>query len=1099
MAVGGRGGWRARRASTLATALVAGLTAFGLALAPGAAASAPGPAAGAPGPAAGAPGAPARGSANAPSGQRLPRVPYNPIGADKAFAAVRGPGYEQALTQARREAASRPARAFATSTSSPMAPAPAWTPLGPAPITQDMAGANAGRVTGLALAPGSPQPIYAASAGGGVWSSTNNGQSWGTGTDTQPDIAMGAVAVDPSDPKVVFAGTGENNECGDCFYGDGIMVSTNGGQSWATHNPNGMFTGVDVAQLAVEPGAGSLSTTEVLAATSKGLYVSTDGGTSWAKESGTGWKLSSSNPDVTAVAVDADTAPFTIIYAAVYKVGVERSVDNGATWTTVLPNSSIPSSAGFEFGAIGLYPGASAATTTLYVSVGSWTGYVGMWKSTDGGTSWSRLTSVPYFTGQDYAYNGSSTGDSGDQSWYDNVVAVDPSNPDVVLAGGETVVESADGGKTWHNMNGGGFFQVSTDLFHADIHALVFDSAGDVYICCDGGVWELSATGVANPGSVSSSDYKNLNTNLDITQFYPGVGSNSTASELLAGAQDVGTALYTASSSHPAPWVDEGGGDGGFSAIDEANPSFQALTADGYLYTTTDAWQSTPNPVLEPGCSGVDCYTYSNFSPPFIVVSGSSGPTIYFGAAHVHRSTDGGGSWTTLPTYSGSEVSAIAVAPSDPQVVYAAWDDGTLQMSTNGGTSWTTLASGGGPWGADYITHISVNPAQPYTVYLSAAQTFPQYSVQSAHVYEGTNLASQPSWTDLTGDLPAQVPVNSVVPDGSGGLLAATDVGVFQAVTLSGTSTTWDRLGTGLPNVQVMDVAREPNGAVVALTHGRGAWEIPGGLQPAPGLTPGAAEAPNHQEMLAVTRPDGSVAVATWYPGQQWSIPTDLHGHAVGGPAVVSTGNGDFDVFVRGTDNAVWERDDRGGQWSKWWSLGGRIAGQPGAALDGSSWVAVVAVDPSGHIWERGANKTSGWWEVGGILYQGTSPAAAAPYSGHLAIFGTGTDKQLWYHLDGSFHDLGGAVDPAPPGASSTSSGHLEGFVRGTNRALYHRWTTTSGWSAWSDLGGVLTSGPAVAYRQGSGREDVYALGTDGQVWHLAQVSGHWGRWTLVP
>jgi photosystem II stability/assembly factor-like uncharacterized protein len=1095
MADGGSRGRRAGRLSTLATGLVAGVAGFGLAAAPGAAATAPGTAAS-------APGAAGRAGANAPSGQHPPRVPYNPIGADKAFAALRGPGYEQALAQARREAATRPARALATAPASTSVPAPAWTPLGPAPITQDMAGANAGRVTGLALAPGSPQTIYAASAGGGVWSSANNGNSWATSTDSQPDIAMGAVAVDPSHPEVVFAGTGEDNECGDCFYGDGIMVSTNGGQSWATHNPNGMFTGVDVAQLAVEPGASSLSTTEVLAATSRGLYVSTDGGQSWAKETGTGWKLSSSNPDVTAVVVDANEAPVTI-YAAVYGVGVERSVDNGATWTTVLPESSMPSgSPGFQYGAIGLYPGATATTTTLYVSVGSTAGYVGMWKSTDGGTSWSRLTSVPYFTGQDYAYNGSSTGDSGDQSWYDNVVAVDPSNPDVVLAGGETVVESADGGKTWHNMNGGGFFQVSTNLFHADIHALVFDSAGDVYIGCDGGVWELSAAGVASPGSVSSSDYKNLNTDLDITQFYPGVGSNSTATELLAGAQDVGTASYSASSSHPSPWVDEGGGDGGFSAIDQADPAFQALTIDGSLYTTTDRWQSTYNLVLEPcpSSGGVACYSYANFSPPFIVVSGSLGPTIYFGAAHVHRSTDGGASWATLPTYSGSDVSAIAVAPSNPQVVYAAWDDGTLQMSTNGGSTWATLAaSGSGPWKASYITHISVNPSQPYTVYLSAAQTFPQYSIQAAHVYEGSNLATKPSWANLTGDLPAQVPVNSVIPDGSGGLIAATDVGVFQAVTLSGTSTTWDRLGTGLPNVQVMDVAREPNGAVVALTHGRGAWEIPAGLQPAPGLTPGAAEAPNHQEMLAVTRPDGSVAVATWFPGQQWSLATDIHGHALGGPAVVSTGDGDFDVFVRGTDNAVWEIDDRGGQWSNWWSLGGRIAGQPGAALDGSSWVAVVAVDPGGHIWERGADSTSGWWEIGGTLYQGTSPAAAAPYSGHLAIFGIGTDKQLWYHLDGSFRDLGGSTDPAPPGASSTGPGHLEGFVRGTNRALYHRWTTTSGWSAWSGLGGTLTSGPAVAYRQGSGREDVYALGTDGQVWHLAQVSGRWGRWSLVP
>ena len=206
----------------------------------------------------------------------------HPLQGNSQFAVTRGSGYEAAILAGEHATTTGTLSANVRSNTSPLT----WSPLGPQPeqssaVSTTWGGANSGRVTGLAVSPGASPTLYLASAGGGVWSSTNAGASWATHTDSQPDIAMGSVTVDPSNPSYVFAGTGEANQCLDCYFGDGIMESANGGQSWTTVNPGGMFTGVNIGSVVVEPGASSITTTTVLAGTNQGLYVSTDGGVTW--------------------------------------------------------------------------------------------------------------------------------------------------------------------------------------------------------------------------------------------------------------------------------------------------------------------------------------------------------------------------------------------------------------------------------------------------------------------------------------------------------------------------------------------------------------------------------------------------------------------------------------------------------------------------------------------------------------------------------------------------------------------------------------------------------------------------------------------------
>ena len=764
---------------------------------------------------------------------------------------------------------------------------------------------NSGRVTGLAVSPGSPQTLYLASAGGGVWSSTTNGASWTTHTDTQPDIAMGSVAVDPSNPLAIFGGTGEDNDCGDCYFGDGILESTDGGATWTLSNPDtlsnpsGIFTGVDTSSLVVEPGAASLSTTTVLAGTSDGLFVSDDGGGTWAPEAGTNWV----SGNVSNIALNTLTNPITI-YAAVAGAGIEESTDNGASWMT-FTSAPLISGSSFQNAAIAIHPGSSPATTTLYVSLGSFDRqsqngkYLGMFKSTDGGADWSSVT-VLDFTGAGYAYDDPK--DINDQSNYDNALIVSPTDPNVVVAGGIAIIGSTDGGKNWFNLNGKAFFDPGTNLIHPDFHALAFDSSGNLFIGCDGGAWKLDAAGVAAPSSVTAADYTNLNTNLDITQFYPGAAQSGDAATILAGAQDNGTALYSSSGSPPTTWPEVVSGDGGFGVIDSADPSTQFAQADRDLLGTTDRWATPPNyaaPLISSRsrtkCPYVPVSTCvgGNFTAPLALV-GSVGPTLLFGGSSVYQSTDGGAKWSSAPTsYSASAVSALAVAPSNNAVLYAGFNDGTLQVSTNGGMDWNTLVtSGSTPTDGEYITHITVSGTDPNTVYVTLANEFSQVSPERPEVLVGTSLGTSPSWTNVTGDLPSGLATNSVISNGANGLIVANDVGVFQATALNGSSTAWTALGTNLPDVQVMDVLLTSNGTLIATTHGRGVWTL---------AMSGAGSAPT---ITSAANTTATVGVPFNFSVTSTGTPTPAISLASGStlpPGVTLTDNGNGTASLAGT------------------------------------------------------------------------------------------------------------------------------------------------------------------------------------------------------
>ena len=226
----------------------------------------------------------------------------------------------------------------------------------------------------------------------------------------------------------------------------------------------------------------------------------------------------------------------------------------------------------------------------------------------------------------------------------------------------------------------------------------------------------------------------------------------------------------------------------------------------------------------------------------------------------------------------------------------------------------------------------------------------------------------------------------------------------------------------------------------------------------------------------------------------RWSGWESLGGVLTSGPGVCSWASGRLDVFVRGTDNALWHKWYSGG-WSGWESLGGVITSDPAAVSWGPNRIDVFARGTDNALWHKWWNGAawSGWESLGGVLTSG--PAVCSWASGRLDVFVRGTDNALWHKWYSGgwsgWESLGGVLT-SDPAAVSWSSGRIDVFVRGTDNALWHKWYS-GGWSGWESLGGVLTSSPGVS-SWASGRLDVFVRGTDNAMWRK-WYSGGWSGW----
>ena len=649
-----------------------------------------------------------------------------------------------------------------------------WQLLGPAPL---ISGSTilGGRTPSIAIDPADPSTLFIGAALGGVWKSTDAGATWTPLTDDQPSLAMGWVAVDPTDSNIVYAGTGEQDNSGDSYYGAGVLRSMDGGATWdslgeeAFVRPNG--GSAKISRVVIDPNSPEV----VYVASNLGLYKSSDRGETWEL------KLSGKTPDNAAVTeLVMDPTDSTILYAGVavpstaMNKGIYKSTDAGENWTLLdigLPQESISR----------INMGISRSNPLiLYAAVNnaSMSGNIWRLKTTDGGETWTSLPSCA----------GSGCG----QGNYNLAVAVDPENPDIVYQAAVNMFRSFNGGQTWTNRSGG----------HVDFHSLVFDDFGHLYITNDGGIFVLDT---------SSDTLSSLNGGVAITQLYAGVAQHPTDGGIVqAGSQDNGSQRTTGD----PLWHVVCGGDGAYQAIEgvDGDPDRVWYCSSQYLgiRKTINNGQSFTN-----ATTGILDLSTATFVAPYRMDPNNS-QTLLAGTRTLWRTENGAATWVAnSPTFSTS-IRSIAFAPSASSTnYYAGTTSGEIWRTTNTGDSWMRVDS---DLPSRVVTHIAVHPKDANIVYA----TFSGFA--TGHVFRSTDAGD--TWDDISGDLP-NLPTQALLIDDSTEtptLYVGTDLGVFRSLD-DGNS--WERFSAGLPNVRVEDLVLNPNtGVLVAATHGRGAWQL---------------------------------------------------------------------------------------------------------------------------------------------------------------------------------------------------------------------------------------------------------------------------------
>ncbi len=612
-----------------------------------------------------------------------------------------------------------------------------WTDIGPgsstltsgqveAPISNGQVpggGAVSGRVTGIATDPTNPNSIYIATAGGGVWQTTDGGNNWKPLTDSVSDSTpaanpvpefIGAIAIAPSSPpasRVIYAGTGEANNNVDGYAGEGILVSTKGGApgTW-TLTGQATFAGLAISRIVVDPmnpgtayaavSNGAVNSTGIAPGLT-GIYKTTTFGAAWTNVTnlntipGVGpAPLDSIDPWSDLVIDPTTSGGSAVLFAAVGNQigsagnavfpgnGVYTSVNGGLNWSPAPIGGGLPSGAGVGRISLALahLPGTSAV---LYASIATPAKgpaatnatLLGLFQSTTGGSSWTNIT--PNLKGDDYL-----KGKTPGQGWYDNVVAIDPQNTSRVFVAGVLrnqggsagftvggIEESTDGGTTWSEVNtdslaiGPVFAQeINGNGPHTDYHALAFDASDQLVVGNDGGVWRLGPNNV----------WTDLNNNLEITQFYGISPSAATSTVLFGGSQDNGTEEFNGTPT----WPRQLSGDGGTTVIDPNFPNrVYALTLGPppVLNLSTNVGASFSSSIN----AGILTFSTAtprniNFDPSYALDTAGD---VFFGTDEVNLCTNPTAkspTWTQIgiPGTNGfnpgdSKINAIAVDPND--------------------------------------------------------------------------------------------------------------------------------------------------------------------------------------------------------------------------------------------------------------------------------------------------------------------------------------------------------------------------------------------------------------------------------------------------
>jgi photosystem II stability/assembly factor-like uncharacterized protein len=708
---------------------------------------------------------------------------------------------------------------------SPASTIPTWVNLGPTGADYEnnggsIPGVDSGRLRSIVVDSANPAIVYLATAEGGVWKTLDGGNSWRPMTETLGSLSLGSLAMDPFDSQTLYLGLGDPFD----GFGIGFVKSADGGETWSApidlvnSGPGGTFTATTTEQLLASPVTADL----LFAATNAGLFRSTDAGANW---NAVDIPSTPDTPPQTIWSLEwtgGDNYVLSLVNATTFNGEIYWSSDAGATWTQA---SGISNVARMTVAA------APSNRSVLYaLAENSADEFADLFKSTDGGHSWTALgVSNAFLTNPDF-YNATLATLFTGQGWYDQLILVSPTDPQTVYFGGSLLfAKTTDGGTTFSQISN--WLGSGLPYVHADFHCGTFDGLGNLYVGNDGGIF-LST----DAGQTWTSD---LNVGIVDHLVYSIGSSLANPDAVIGGLQDDGTRVRSGATSTFNQPI---GGDGIGSDI-KASDATRML---GSVYDEDIRRSIDGGATFHPASSGILPADERSFFTRLVPWLGdTNGNTLFTLTAYkAYKTINYATSWTALATTglpSGTPLRNIGAAESSSTQLGLIVNGGQVFLSSDSGTTWSV--AGVVPNNSFGLSSISFDANNAQTIYVSSVAP-----VASAnHLWKSTNGGA--SWIAIDGTgFPQGIPVNKITndPNNTAILYAATDLGLYQS---TDAGTTWTRSGYGLPLVDTTDVYVSPDSSILRVaTYGRGFWELkqlppPPTINVSPTTLPGANRA----------------------------------------------------------------------------------------------------------------------------------------------------------------------------------------------------------------------------------------------------------------